>query len=252
MTRPPAWYDDFFTGLFVEMWHEALPAEVTRRQAAFLLDRLAVPPGGAVLDVPCGDGRLALEVAAAGRDVTGVDLSAEFLRLARESAAGRGLDVAWHHSDMRDMPWSDAFDGAFCFGNSFGYLDDVGNVEFLAALRRALRPGARFVLELGLTAEGFFPIYKPEMEYRVGDTRLGLVHRYEPAEQRLYTEYTVERGDRVERRPGSQRLYTCREACRMLEEAGFAVVEVCGEFGGEPFSIGSHQLLLVTTRGPRP
>jgi hypothetical protein len=36
---------------------------------------------------------------------------------------------------MRDLPWSERFDGAFCAGNSFGYLDDEGNAAFLCAVR---------------------------------------------------------------------------------------------------------------------
>ena len=37
------------------------------------------------------------------------------------------------------------FDGAFCVGNSFGYLDDEGNAAFLRAVRAALKPGGRFI-----------------------------------------------------------------------------------------------------------
>jgi hypothetical protein len=32
--------------------------------------------------------------------------------------------VRWEQRDMRDLPWRDTFDGAYCVGNSFGYLDD--------------------------------------------------------------------------------------------------------------------------------
>jgi SAM-dependent methyltransferase len=46
-----------------------------------------------------------------------------------------------------------AFDGAFCFGNSFGYLPDVDNARFLHAVAVALEPGARFVIDYPAVAE---------------------------------------------------------------------------------------------------
>ena len=54
---------------------------------------------------------------------------------------------------MRDLPWRARFDGAFCLGNSFGYLDDEGNAAFLRAVAAALKPGARFVLETPMVLE---------------------------------------------------------------------------------------------------
>ena len=54
---------------------------------------------------------------------------------------------------MRDLPWRSTFDGAFCVGNSFGYLDDPGNAAFLRAVRETLRPGARLVLETPMVLE---------------------------------------------------------------------------------------------------
>ena len=54
---------------------------------------------------------------------------------------------------MRDLPWPARFDGAFCLGNSFGYLDDEGNASFLRAVAAALKPGARFVLETPMVLE---------------------------------------------------------------------------------------------------
>ena len=58
---------------------------------------------------------------------------------------------------MRDLPWPQRFDGVFCFGNSFAYLDDQGNADYLANVARALKPSGRFVLETGIVAESFLP-----------------------------------------------------------------------------------------------
>ena len=120
-------------------------------EAERLARLLAIPAGAEVLDVPCGGGRIALALGERGYRMTGVDWSSEFLSHAL--AADAASEVTWERRDMRDLPWRARFDGAVCVGNSFGYLDDTGNAEFLQAVRAALKPGARFVLETPMVLE---------------------------------------------------------------------------------------------------
>src|SRR5690242_309651 len=124
------WWCGFFEGLAADFWHQAVPPALTETEAGFLASVL--PPGARVLDVPCGDGRLSCALAARGYHVTGVDGSAKLLGWAKER--GQGLPVQWRHADMRELPWSGEFGGAFCFGNSFGYLGEEGDAAFLAAV----------------------------------------------------------------------------------------------------------------------
>jgi cyclopropane fatty-acyl-phospholipid synthase-like methyltransferase len=137
----PDWWRSFFSGLPVEMWLRVPTEEQTRGEVDFIEKVLQLGPGSKVLDVPCGGGRHSLELAARGHRVTGVDLSEDFLSAARAGSAGRSLPVIWEHREMTDLPWREEFDGAFCFGNSFGYLDDDANARFLTAVARALKHG---------------------------------------------------------------------------------------------------------------
>ena len=129
------WWEHFFEGAPVDLWLQALSPEHTAREADSLVRALDVSPHAELLDVPCGSGRLSLELASRGHHLTGVDWSHEFLAHARSSDAAR--DVTWERRDMRDLPWPARFDGAFCLGNSFGYLDDEGNEAFLHAVAAA-------------------------------------------------------------------------------------------------------------------
>ena len=124
---------------------------------------------------------------------------------------------------MRDLPWRERFDGAFCFGNSFGYLDDEGNFAFLRAVAAALKPGARFVLETPMVLEQLLGHLQERSWWKVGDLRLLVVNRYDHAQQRLEIEYTFVSNGRVEVRTGSHRAYSYRELVTLIERAGFTV-----------------------------
>src|SRR5262249_41453680 len=102
------WWENFFEGVAVTMWLQALPAEHTQGEADRLARLLAAPAGAEILDVPCGAGRLALALAERGYRLTGVDWSSEFLGHARSRDALQ--QVTWERRDMRNLPWPERFD----------------------------------------------------------------------------------------------------------------------------------------------
>ena len=205
----------------VDMWLQAIGSEQTDREAEHLATLLAAPVGAEVLDVPCGGGRIALELQRRGYHMTGVDWSAEFLSHARIVDAGH--EVRWERRDMRDLPWRARFDGAVCVGNSFGYLDDTGNADFLRAVRAVLKPGARFVLQTPMVLENLLPHLKQNPWWKVGNVYLLADNRYEPSTSRLEIEYTVVSGGQLHVRHGSHRAYSYRELVELLTATGFTV-----------------------------
>jgi SAM-dependent methyltransferase len=99
------------------------------------------PPGGVVLDAPCGTGRWFPLVTDAGRRVVGIDQSAGMLAEAR----ARGLAEATEHVGLQEMAFDRAFDAAMT-------VDAMENVPpedwplVLANLHRAVRPGGHLYL----------------------------------------------------------------------------------------------------------
>jgi SAM-dependent methyltransferase len=225
---PSNWFESFFHGVAVDLWLQAVPPEHTREEAARLERRLELTPGAEVLDVPCGAGRVALELAARGYILTGVDLSAESLAHARAASEGtRRPDgagpVRWEHRDMRDLPWPGRFDAAFCTGNSFGYLSDEGDLAFLQAVATALKPGGRFALETPMVIESLLPSLKDRPWFKAGDIYLLVANEYDAARGRLDIEYTFASPAGIEVRRGTHRAYTYRQLIELMETAGFDV-----------------------------
>ena len=241
------WWKSFFEGLVVEFWRAAMSRETTRAEADFLEKHLGLSPGERVLDVPCGAGRLAIELASRGCRVTGVDISSEFLDAARADARERSLEIEWRQGEMRDLPWDSVFDAAYCAGSSFGYLGDEGDAAFVSAVARTLTPGGRFFADFK-AAESVLPNFRESYEMRLGDLVFAARNRYDPLTGTMENLYTITRGDFIETKRAVHRIYTCSEILRMLTNAGFGNFETCASIEGEPFRFGSPNLLVVAAK----
>ena len=239
MTVQTNWWESFFEGVAVDMWLQAVPAEHSVREADRLEKLLGAAPGAQLLDVPCGGGRLALVLSERGYRMTGVDWSSQFLGHARASHGAE--TVTWEQRDMRDLPWREQFDAAFCVGNSFGYLDDEGNASFLRSVRGALKSGGRFVLETPMVLENLLGHLQPRPWWKAGDVYLLVENRYDPATSRLEIEYTFSKNGMVDVRCGSHRAYPYRELVALMEAAGFSVVTA------EPWTRDAHMVSLIGT-----
>jgi SAM-dependent methyltransferase len=191
-------------------------------------------------------GRHAIELAGRGYRLTGVDQSEEFKAEARLAVPDR---IRWVCGDMRELPWTGEFGGAYCFGNSFGYLGAGGVRSFLAAVAGVLKPGGRFVVDTGMAAESILPGLLKTRWHRIGGMYMLSENEYHPAEGRLDIAYTFIREGMIETRPSSSYVFTAAELCRMHSEAGLQPVELLGSLGGQPFTLGSPRLLLAAEKG---
>ena len=202
-----------------------------------------------ILDVPCGGGRLSLELVSRGYQVTGVDISLPLLQHGMGKAEARRLAINWEHRDMRDLPWRGEFDGAICFWSSFGYFDEQGNADFLRAVSHAMKPGAPFLLDTPLI-ETRLPEMAAEARvwWKVGDLLALEDRRFDHVTSRVESEWTFVRDGHIEKKFLSLRLYTYRELCCLLEQAGFGNHHAYGTLDWEPFELGSTWLYMLTTK----
>ncbi|MFE6776924.1 SAM-dependent methyltransferase [Streptomyces sp. NPDC057702] len=119
----------------------------SRRMTALMVEKLGVTAGQSVLDIGCGAGRPAVDLAVAtGAWVTGVTISPEQVRVATELAAREGLaeSVRFQRADANDLPFAArSFDGAWLF-ESLLHMSDPESV--LRQTAGVLRPGAPLVI----------------------------------------------------------------------------------------------------------
>jgi SAM-dependent methyltransferase len=257
---PSNWYENFFHGLALDLWRKAIPPEHTKAEADFLVQALQCNAGSRLLDVPCGNGRLSLEMASRGYRVTGVDIAEEFIEEASALAASvlnppadaGGTDltaqVDFILGDMRTIDGAGVYDGAYCFGNSFGFLAYSDMEKFLNGVARALKPGARFIIETGMAAESAIPKFEELASHQIEDILCTIKEKYLATEGCIDTEYVFERDGVSESGFAKHWIYTAAEIRRMLERAGLAVLNLYGSLKREPFVLRADELFVVAER----
>lgn len=150
ITRRNKW-EEFFDG-HAPVYMDNSFTRNTVQEVDFILKELRLPLRNCILDVGCGTGRHAVELAKRGYQVTGVDISSGMLSEAERTARRAQVDVAWVHADAAKFTPTKKFDAAICLcEGAFGLLgtDDDPVEHDLSILRNihtALKPRAKLIL----------------------------------------------------------------------------------------------------------
>ena len=115
-------FEGVFNDDYLHFYGPDLTHDRNHREADGIWRLLSLQEGAAVLDLGCGHGRIAIELAKRGGLVTGLDASVKFLALAREAAGAAGLQIDFIEGDMRQLPWQGEFDAVVIWFTTFGYL----------------------------------------------------------------------------------------------------------------------------------
>ena len=243
----------WFVDLFDEDYLRTLPfltPQATQSEAEFVIDAMGLSPGAQVLDVGCGYGRHAMELAARGFHVVGLDLSTPLLVRGGEEAQRRGLEINFVRGDMRELDFDAQFDGAYCLFSTFGYFDDETNKKTVGNIARALKPGGRVMIEIlnrdyviadlptrvWWEGEGCVVLEEVELNYFSSRIQVNRSVVFDDGRQ-LEQEISV-------------RAYSLHEVGKLMHAAGFRVLEVSGGYHtrGRFFGNQSRHIIVLAER----
>jgi SAM-dependent methyltransferase len=243
------WYDGFFERDYLEQVALSIPEEQTTQNVDFLLEKLQLDEGARVLDLACGHGRIALELARRGYRVTGLDLSPRSLQFARERAGSEGLDIEWVEADMREIPPGAEFDAIVNVFTAFGYFEEEAeNQRVLDGVARALAPGGAFLIDV-INLLGLVRRYRERLWEDRGDVIQVDEHEFDFLRGRNRARWTFIHpdGKRTELLH-SLRTYTPHELALMLERAGLEIEETWGDWDGSELSFDKPRLIVLARR----
>lgn len=198
----------------------------TVREVDFLLEELAIPAGGAVLDIGCGTGRHTIELARRGYAVTGLDLSSAMLAKAAAAAEAAGAKVNLVRADATRFSLPATYDAAICLcEGAMGLLglQDDPTEQPLAILRnvsRCLKPHGKALFTV-LNATAMIRKYQNE------DVAAG---RFDPATLVESSEYPPRDG--LPPVPVRERAFLPSEFRLLLRLAGLETLHLWGGTAG--------------------
>jgi SAM-dependent methyltransferase len=242
--------DATFGDDYLYFYDESIDDEHSDADASEILGHLSLPGGARVLDAPCGHGRIARRLAAAGLHVTGVDRSEAFIATARATPVAPAGSADYHVGDLRELPFSGPFDAVVCWYTSFGYYDDADCRRVLSDFRRMLRPGGTLLIET-MHHDGAVRHFTGAPDATVmtrGDDALIDVSHFAPMTGRMETERTVYRDGAIRRSRHYIRLPTPPEWVAWLEAVGFTDIRI-GAGGGGPLELDSWVMVVRATAG---
>ncbi len=247
MESSPNWYEGFFSGLWLTVQRQAWTEEQTASDGEAIVDILKPTEPLRILDVPCGNGRISLDLARRGHQVTGVDFTPSFLESARESASAQGRDVDFRAGDMRELAFDNEFDAAICMWGSLGYGTEDDDRRTVAGVARALKAGGVFILDLHV-AETLLVQFEERSWYWAGDVLVAEERAFDHATGRCEASWTFQSPREREQKHSSIRIYTYRELANLLSDCGLEIQETFGSMDLEPFEVGSSRLVLAAAK----
>ncbi|MGQ9801939.1 MAG: class I SAM-dependent methyltransferase [Candidatus Saccharicenans sp.] len=229
--KPKAWYEKLFEN-YAQKYDQETFTQGTVGECDFIEKELNFDKTRKILDVGCGTGRHAVELARRGYSVAGIDISEAMLKKAREKAQAAGVEINFIKADARALPFQNEFDLAImlCEG-AFPLMEtDEMNFEILKSVTPALKPGAKLIFT---TLNGLFPLFhsvKDFLKANQGKNRIEYEgHVFDLMTFRDYSRIILEGddGQPIELET-NERFYVPSEITWLLKSLGYSKVEIFG------------------------
>ena len=196
-----------------------------------------------VLDMACGTGRHAIIFAKEGFKVTAFDLSDNLLSIARQNAKLLKLNVDFVKSDIREFRTEKKFNLILNLFTSIGYFEkDEENYFILNKAYQLLADNGYFVLDYfnkNYLETNLVPQTVDEF-----DNTIIVQNRFISGE-RVIKEITIDKEGKTNKFYESVRMFSFEELVNAINQIGFDIQNIFGDFEGNPFELESSPRIII-------
>lgn len=242
------WFEseNFWTQYAPIMFDDARWAEAPT-VAQYVKDIAGLGEGAKILDAGCGLGRISVELAALGLDVTGVDIIQSELDAARESAEAEGVPLTLINHDLRSFQAREQFDCAINLYTSFGYCATIEeDMKILKNIADSVKTGGTFIMECTSRETAIMYFTAGEEFERAGYkvvTHFEVVGAWEGLRSQ-WTLYPLESKQAINH-TFIQRLYPATFLRDKLIDFGYSKVNIYGDFDKSPYNEHARTMLII-------
>lgn len=232
---------------YLYFYRESLTDERTQAEVLGLIHLIHLDRPLKILDLACGFGRHTNRLAAFGHEMTGVDLSSDFLNIARKEAAAQDLHVNYIQGDMRQVRYQAEFDRVLLLFTAFGYFSDEENSLVIENIYHALKTGGMFIFDVpnrDVQLKFMSSIYITEVGNDLMIDRVS----FDTLTGRLTNRRLVIRNGERKEKPFSHRLYNANEIKSLLLKVGFKDIKIYSSWDGSPVEADSRRLIVVSEK----
>lgn len=232
---------------YLHFYQQSISEEVTERQVSFFISHLDMEKPSRVLDLACGHGRHSIPLAKMGHNVTGIDITPGFLKIARKQAVQAGVKIDFREGDMRKIRFANLFDRALLIFTSFGYFTDEQNFAVLKNVARALRRNGLFCFDT-FNRDMFMKLHSTwNVIERDSDIMINRI-QFDSITGKLCVNRIAIRGGKRKDMRFFVRLYNYNELKELLQKAGMKIQAAYGDWQGTPFSSQSGRIIIVAEK----
>ena len=242
------WFEseNFWTQYAPIMFDDARWAEAPT-VAQYVKDIAGLGEGDKILDAGCGLGRISVELAALGLDVTGVDIIQSELDAARESAEAEGVPLTLINHDLRSFQAREQFDCAINLYTSFGYCATIEeDMKILKNIADSVKTGGTFIMKCTSRETAIMYFTAGEEFERAGYkvvTHFEVVGAWEGLRSQ-WTLYPLESKQAIDH-TFIQRLYPATFLRDKLIDFGYSKVNIYGDFDKSPYNEHARTMLII-------
>ncbi len=240
--------DQFFNGIYKDVWRKLVPDGLTEAECDFIEAEAVLEKGSRVLDLMCGYGRHTLELARRGASLTAVDLLPEYI--AEIDSMNKGWDVNTICSSAVTVSLEGRYQAVICMGNSLSFFNREEARAILGNLAAHLEPGGSIIINTWTLAEIAIKYFKEKDWFYVGDLKYLIDNTFLFDPSRIETDHILESPDgKSETIRGVDYVLTIDEFNSLLREVGLEIKAVYATPRKRIFRFGDTRAYIVA--GPR-
>ncbi|HWR09512.1 MAG: ubiG 2 [Pelosinus sp.] len=220
----------------------------TDQEVRFISSVLNLKSGESILDLYCGYGRHAIELAKQGFNVTGVDATQDFLDIAVQKAQEALVNVTFKQQDMRELDYDQQFAAIINMFAAFGYFTDDENANIIKLIANALKPRGLFLIDLlnrdWMVRNNLNRYWRhPNGEY-VLSYKVQLENGIATMKRQLINQIT---GTKIQY-DFILRAYSLPEMANIFSNSGLSIIETYGGFDGRSYSSETPRMIILAKK----